>query len=42
MQGQILELPSQIVKHSKFDIRLRTINIKNITNDFVNSLLCHN
>ena len=33
---------STIVKHIKFDIRLRTISIKNIANDSVNSLLCHN
>ena len=40
--GQASETPSQIVKHIKSDIRLKTISIKNITNDSVNSLLCYN
>ena len=42
LYGQNSEAPSQIVKRIQFDVRIRTVGLKNIVNDSVNRMLCNN
>ena len=42
MHAQTAEVPNQLVEHVKNAVRLRMICLKNISNDPVNCIICHN
>ena len=42
MHDNTAEDPNQIVEHVKSVVRIRLISLKNISNDPVNCIICHN